>query len=148
MDREVLLLSLMLAGCVNSQNDGLYSTSIFNPAPPQTIRNEKCEDVPAVKIFQVLDDYALADTCEKSSYTEKYSCYGMTVYVQKGKNELFYDNKIIEPKGDQCISYSGTYKYESQNGAQHTVPKIKIINAEIPNPAYQKWENEQKKKEK
>ena len=146
MKKSFIMLSLLLTACVGSQNDDLHTTSIFNPAPAQTIRNEKCENVPAIKLFQVLDNFALAYTCEERSYSDEYSCYGMTVYVPKNKNELFYDDKIIEPKEGQCISYNGTYKYESRNGAQHTVPKVKIIESELPNPEYQKWVKGQEKK--
>ena len=53
---------------------------------------------------------------------------------------------VVQPKDGQCFTYGGTYKYESKNGVQHTVPKVKFVDAETPNPEYQKWLNEQKKK--
>jgi len=139
------LFALVLAGCTGA-NDGTYTTSIFNPAPPQTIRNEKCENIPAVRIFQVLDNFALAFTCEKSEYRDNYSCLGMTVYVPKDKNDLLYDDKIIKPKDGQCISFNGTYKYDTKGDRGKTVPKLKMVDAEIPNPEYIKWEKTQQEK--
>ena len=145
MKKLSLFLGLMLVGCVGAK-DGTYRTSIFNPAPPQVIRNEKCEDVPAVKIFQVLDNFALAFVCE--SYSDSDSCFGMTVYVPKKKDSMFYDGKIIRPEDGECISFNGTYKYQSKDGMQHTVPKIKMADAEFPNPEYEQWEKEQQEKSK
>lgn len=142
MKKSLLFLALALVGCVGAK-EGTYTTSIFNPAPPQIIQNEKCEDIPAVQVFQVLDDYALANVCKKREYSDDYSCLGMTVYVLKNKDELLYDDKIIEPKEGQCISFSGTYKYEAKSKVIKTVPKMKMIDAEISNPEYDRWLKEQ-----
>ena len=145
MKKIFLLLCILplLAGCV--KNSG--TSSIFSTEPAQTIRNEKCEDIPAVKIFQVLDDFSLANTCDSAKYTEGLHCFGYTVYVPKEKGELYFDDKVIKPKDGQCISYSGTYQYEAKNGSEKTVPKVKIVNSEVPNPEYKKWLKEQETRE-
>ncbi len=147
MKRIFLLLCILslLAGCARKS----ITSSIFSIEPAQTIRNEKCEnDVSAIKIFQVVDDFALATTCEYGEYTNDLHCFGYTVYIPKEKGQLYFDGKVIKPKDGQCISYSGTYQYEAKNGSEKTVPKVKMIDAEVPNPEYKKWLKEQEKKEK
>lgn len=135
MKKSLLLFAIVLAGCAKV-GDGMYRTSIFNPAPPQMIRNEKCEDIPAVKVSQVLSNYVLADVVKTG--TDR-----VIVAVPKSKGESYYNDKIIEPKEGQCISFSGTYKYRANDEQTRTVPKIKMVDAEVPNPEYEEWLKEQ-----
>ena len=94
--------------------------------------NEKCENIPAVEIFQVTDKFALASACEYLPYSENYSqnfsCTGMTVYVAKTADDLFYDELILEPPRGKCISFSGTYQYETNFGTVKTIPVLKMID--------------------
>lgn len=137
----IILSCLILFGC--TENNILETVT----APSKTIHNQKCENVPAVRVFQVLDTFALATTCEYGKYTGDLYCWGHTVYVPKDKGKIYYDDQIIKPEEDKCIVYSGTYKYESEDERVRTVPKIKFVKDEIENPEYTKWVKENKKKE-
>lgn len=139
MKKIKFLAFVLLSGCAVTE-------SIF--APPKMINNPKCEEIHSVKLFQVLDRFALAQTCSISEISDDLICYGLTVYVPKEKNKLYYDNLLIEPEKDMCISYSGTYSYESNDGAIRTVPKLKFVKKKIENPAYKKFLEEKSKKEK
>lgn len=134
MKKIKFLAFVLLSGCAVTE-------SIF--APPKMINNPKCEEIHSVKLFQVLDRFALAQTCSISEISDD-----LTVYVPKEKNKLYYDNLLIEPEKDMCISYSGTYSYESNDGAIRTVPKLKFVKKKIENPAYKKFLEEKSKKEK
>lgn len=97
----------------------------------ELVLNEKCEAIPAVKIFQVLDKFSLANACEISEYTDVLSCFGLTVYVPKKEGKIYYDDQIIKPSKKQCISFEGTYQYEAGRGdfkRMKTVPILKIVN--------------------
>lgn len=100
------------------------------------IKNEKCEDIVAVKVFQVLDNFSLAHVCETSPYIKDLLCFGHTVYVPKEKDKIYFDDQIIKPQPGKCFSFIGVYKYKSQNGFNHTIPKIELIEDEILNPEY------------
>lgn len=68
------------------------------------------------KVFQVLDNYALAN--EKSGYMY----LGKTVLLIS--NDIsFYSDQIIKVDNPKQI---GTYSYENQGGMQLTVPVIDI----------------------
>ena len=97
----------------------------------ELVLNEKCEDIPAVKIFQVLDKFALANACETNEYDKDLTCFGLTVYVPKKEGKIYYDDQIIKPSKKQCISFEETYQYEAGRGEfkrMKTVPVLKIIN--------------------
>lgn len=107
----------------------LCSCSQFDTLSQSFTKNENCEEIAAVKIFQVLDTFALALSCQENySYSNGLSCYGLTVYVPKEEGKIYYDNQIIKPKAGKCISFDSTYQYESKDGNIHTVPILKFIN--------------------
>lgn len=135
---NLVLCLLLLSGCV--KHDDFIISIPFDDTPPKMINNTRCENIVAIKIFQVLDNYSLAHVCEEVSYSDDLSCYGHTVYISKNKNELHFDDKIIKPQEGKCFSYNGVYKYEAMNGMSHTVPKIKFIDSKIKNPAYTEYQ--------
>ena len=140
--KKILLIALFLvAGCVST-------TGMF--APSKTIRNPECKDIDVIDVSQVLDNFILGDVCEKYSYYswgKRYCEYENEhwVYLAKKKGEVYYDNQKIQVPENKCITYVGSYTYETKGGFNKTVPKVKMIDAEIPNPEYQKWEKEQQK---
>jgi len=134
---------LLITGCV--------SNGIF--APSKTIQNPKCEDVyQEIKVFQVLDSYVLGDVCrEKNEYFD-ICTDSIVVYLKKDKGTVYYDGQKVQVPEGKCISYSKSYTYETKNYNKDTksfdkktVPVVKFIDAEIPNPEYQKLEKEQQK---
>ncbi|MBQ4472168.1 MAG: hypothetical protein II942_02870 [Alphaproteobacteria bacterium] len=152
MKKSLVFFALALVGCVGAK-EGTYTTSIFNPAPPQMIRNEKCEDIPAIRVFQVLDKSILARACEYGKYTGDLFCDGYVIYMKKEKGKIYYDDLKIEPKNNECFMYVDSYTYETQqynkdtkSFEKKTVPVAKIVDAEVPNPEYDKWLKEQEKK--
>ena len=42
--------------------------------------------------------------------------------------------------------YIGTFQYVTRDGMVKTVPKVKIIDSEIPNPEYNNWIKSKNKK--
>ncbi len=140
MKEYIIALScLVLFGCAGSNICTESNILETISAPPKTIPNQKCENVPAVKVFQVLDTFALATACKYSEYTNNLMCWGHTVYINKEKDKIYYDDQIIKPEDGKCIVYYGTYKYESKDKIIRTIPKIKFVKAEIENPEYKKY---------
>ena len=97
----------------------------------KTIRNPSCEDITSFQVFQVLDNFVLATVCQ---YMEYQHCLGHTVYFQKekGKGKIYFDDQIIKVKDNECVIFTGTYRYKTQSGYK-TVPIVKIIDSQIPN---------------
>lgn len=122
---------MILFGCETTKI--LSSMQSNNTEPPRTIRNTKCEDVKSFKVFQVLDNFVLANVCRDGD--DEY-CFGHVVYIQKEKNKIYFDDQKINLRRDECAIYIGTYKYEAKNGLLKTVPKVKIISSQVPNPEY------------
>lgn len=142
----VILSFLLLLGCGgNSISDMIY-------APPKMIKNSQCENIAAIKIFQVLDDFALARTCLKYNCRDVYFENNYIVSLPKEKNQIYYDDQIIKTEKGKCASYFGTYEYESEDEKDRirirTVPKIKYIDKKIENPEYQKYQEEKELKNK
>ena len=111
--------------------------------------NPKCEDIPAVKIFQVFDDYALAYACDARYYYlyGDIGCQvGMVVYVPRYEGDILYNEKIIKPIEGMCISFDGIYTYETIDKFIRTIPKIKMINSQISKHKYQNWLDKQQTK--
>ena len=95
----------------------------------KTSRNPKCEDIKSFKVFQVLDKYILASVCD-----DKYDlCMGHTVYFEKEKEKIYFDDQIIKVKNNECAIYTGTFRYQTRDGYK-TVPRVKIIDSQILNP--------------
>jgi hypothetical protein len=87
-------------------------------------QNPKCQNVDEVKIFQTLDNGALAYVCERKSYTD--CAMGITVFVPKRKDMLFYDEQRISPSDGKCFVFDDVYKYTSKDERDRTVPKVKV----------------------
>ncbi|HRZ27106.1 MAG TPA: hypothetical protein P5295_09890 [Spirochaetota bacterium] len=117
MKRIIIFLLIFICGCETTQ------TSI-----QKTIRNQKCEDVQSFKVFQVLDNFILANVCRDGD--DEY-CLGHTVYFQKEKDKIYYDDQLIKVNDNECAIYVGTYKYQTKNGYK-TVPIVKIIDSRMP----------------
>lgn len=124
---------MLFCGCETMET--MSSMQSETKEPPKTIRNTKCEDIKSFKVFQVLDKFVLASVCEDSDTSY---CLGHTVYIEKEKEKIYFDDQIIKVKSDECAIFIGTYKYKTQNGIFRTVPKVKIIDSQVPNPEYEK----------
>ena len=121
-------------------------------APSKTIRNPACRDIDVVDVSQVFDNFILGDVCEEYSHYswgERYCKYENRhgVYLQKENEKIYYDNQKIKVEPGKCVAYTGTYTHKLWSGSE-TVPKVKIIDSEIPNPEYQTWEKRQAEKKK
>lgn len=112
---------------------GVKKESTMETIPDKTIKNPKCQPFDTIKVFQVLDDFALALQCD-GEY-----CTGPVVYIPKENNRLYYDEQKINPPQNKCFSFSGTYQYENKENLMKTVPKITLINAMTTNPKYTEW---------
>lgn len=106
----VLFVAFALLGCVNQTESG----SNYKPT-----YNEDCEDVKAVKVFQTLNDGALASVCD-SSYSD--ICMGATVFVPKLLDKTMWDDKKITPPKGKCFVFNDVYKYTSKDERNRTVP--------------------------
>lgn len=105
------------------------------PVRPSTIRNPRCEDVEAFKVFQVTDDLALASVCEPSRFhSNDWICLGYVVAIPKQKGKIYYDDQIIAAPEGKCAAYVTTYGYETMQGRHKTVPVVAFVDARIPNP--------------
>ena len=112
-------------------------------APPKTIRNPACKNIDSIRVFQVMDNFVLGDVCEE--YSGPNYCRPENehdVYLPKEKGEIYYDNQKIKIETGKCITYTGTYTRKIWGG-DSIIPKVKIVDAEIPNPEYQEWERNQ-----
>lgn len=121
---------------ITIQNPNTYSIpetkKIVESTPPKNVVNSKCQSFKKIKIFQVLDNFALANTCDNDY------CFGPVVYIPKEKGEIYYDEQKITPPNNKCFGFNGTYQYETKDERTKTVPKIAFINATVPNPKYNK----------
>jgi hypothetical protein len=81
-----------------------------------------------------MNDGALAFSCETKYGVE--SCLEMVAFFPKKKGTMYYDDLIVRPENGQCISYDGVYRYPIKSGMYKTVPKIKFLESELPNPSY------------
>ena len=131
------VLSIVLGGCATLQTIN---------KPSETIPNPKCENIPALEVFQVLDKFVLANTCENKSYG--LFCSFPVVYVEKEKGKIYYDDQKIIPSADQCFEYVGTYKYTTKAESEKVVPKAKLVSSKIANPEYELWKKEQEQNKK
>jgi hypothetical protein len=116
-----ILLFLPFIACACTQQEVIQRVR----APSETSINEKCAEIQKYKIFQVMNDGALAFACETQYGVE--TCLGLVAYIPKKKGQIYYDDMIIEPPSGQCITYAGVYRYAIKNGLYKTVPKLKLI---------------------
>ena len=125
MKKIFLLLPLIVCACAEQkaiQTAGASFDIQKIGHSSEKIRNEKCADIQKYKIFQVMNDGALAFACVET-------CLGLVAFVPKKKGQTYYDDMIVEPSDGQCIAYEGTYRYPIKDGRYKTVPKIKYIGS-------------------
>jgi len=130
--KKIFLLSVFVTCSCGIANEteldvATVSESSATEIKKELVLNEKCEDIPAVKIFQVLDKFSLADACKTSEYTGDLSCFGLTVYVPKKEGKIYYDDQIIKPSKTQCISFKGTYQYEAGIGEFKRIKTVSVL---------------------
>ena len=114
MKKPIIILSFIIYGC---------SSNI-------TTNNEKCEDIKTVKIFQTLEDGALANKCEFNwdLLTTECSSFNQVVFISNQNGIEYYDGKKIKISNGKCIVQDGVYKYINKNEIIRTVPKLKVVN--------------------
>jgi hypothetical protein len=130
----MLLTSVLLTSCAAIQR--------VTATQPDKIRNENCMESPRLEVVQVVDTGILAYLCPVNFpdyYDDAFdACInkGDVVYmpVSQRKNDYVDDQKVTLPQ-DKCFSADGTYKFVSTKNIMKTVRKIKIVEAEVPNPA-------------
>jgi hypothetical protein len=126
MKKIFIILLIFICGCETTKTSIQSKTD----EPSKTIRNPKCEDIKSFKVFQVLDNFVLANVCRDSD--DQY-CFGHVVYFPKEKGKIYFDDQIIKVKDNECAIYIGTHQYQTKNGYK-TVPIVKIIDSQITNP--------------
>ncbi len=138
--KKILFLALFsLTACMQNGNSFI--------APSEKINNPKCEKIISIEVFQVLDDFALANACTKK-YDYIDGCKEEhVVYLAKEKGKIYFDEQKIEFPDGKCPVYTGTYTYTTKQEFDKTVPKVKFADKKIKNPAYENWLKEQSKKE-
>ncbi len=125
MNKIFLLSVFLLFGC----------SGVVNRVVQQ--RNPKCENIDRIKIFQVLNDGALASVCESKSFSD---CWpGLTVAIPNQVGELFYDDKIIQAPKGKCFVFLDKYTYKTKVDDTKTVP---IVSFEYEYPAVTEEEQE------
>ena len=130
--KKILFLSLFfLAGC---------STTLLPPS--KTIQNPKCEEILSLEVFQVLDKFVLANACVKNYDYLDWCKESFVVYIPKEKGKIYYDEQKIQFPDGKCPSFYDSYTYTTKQDFNKTVPKLKFINKDIPNPEYKKWEEQ------
>lgn len=153
--KKVILLGLLLCSCV-----GLTT----QPVPPKTIRNPDCFPSHELKVFQVNDKYSLiqlyychpadGDTdVARSCKARRQQMFGGEVFATDMRQVIGEKDWKIESKklydgytvtfGAYCMVLDGTYTYYNTIGTKKTIRKLKMIESQIPNPEYKKWQEEQ-----
>lgn len=115
MKKVFCFFTLMLSAC------GLLRQQSSSVGMWDVERNENCAEFSKIKVFQTLDDGALARVCD--GYDTKY-CSGMVVAITKMWGLELWDDKVITPPKDKCFSYNGTYKYKTKGDDTKTVPVL------------------------
>ncbi len=132
MKKIFMILLIFICGCETTQSSIQSKTD----EPSKTMRNPKCEDINAFKVFQVLDNYVLATVCRDADihiFKNYEACTGHVVSFRKVKETIYFDDQIIKVNDNECAIYTGTYQYPTKQGYK-TVPIVKIINSQITNP--------------
>lgn len=113
---------------------GKGTSPVRSTTAQSTVPNPDCEEVSQFRVFQVLDDFALAYACENTSYDRPDTfCHGHTVYLPREPSKIYYDDQIIKSPPDKCVVYVGTYRIERRYDYK-TVPVVKFVDARIPIP--------------
>lgn len=157
--KKAILLSLVLCSC-----SGLLAPE----APKKTIRNPECFPSHALKVFQVDDKYSLVQlyycyetngdtdtnrSCKsglRKQFNDEIFAADMRQVIGekdwKTETKKLYDGYTVA-LGPYCMVPDGTYTYYNTIGTKKTIRKLKMIESEIPNPEYQKWQEEQAEKD-
>lgn len=128
LKKTFIILLVFICSCETTQTSFTNQSSIKGSS--KSIRNPKCEDITSYKVFQVLDNFVLANACKDND--DQY-CMGYTVYFNKEKGKIYFDDQIIKVKENECAIYVGTYQYQTKLGYK-TVPIVKIIDSQNLNP--------------
>jgi hypothetical protein len=132
-----ILIAIMIAVSACETPQPHRYTPIKAPPQPTTMTNPDCEEVSQFRVFQVLDDFALANACEATSHGDFITCFGHTVYLPREPGKIYYDDQIIKSPPGKCVVYVGTHQYETARGYK-TVPVVKFVDARIPIPPEKK----------
>jgi len=96
------------------------------------VKNPYCEnEFKSYKVFQVLEDFVLAEGCEITSYDKCSTYHGRIFMFPKEKDEIYFDKKILTPASGFCSVYAGVYVYETRGGLNNTVPILFFLPKEI-----------------
>ena len=144
MKKLPLYLSLFTASCA------------LNTIPQETISNPKCLNTHRLEVFQTTDDITLvylrycvdADPeCRSGSIRQENGRLYAIKTAGWATKEHLYDGSIFGFADGECPVLDGTYSYTNTMGAKTTVQQITIIHdAQIPNPEYKTWKEQQDKK--
>lgn len=109
----VLVFCVAIYGVIHS--DGNNGIKMYEK-PTQTI------DIRKFEVIQVLPDgSALASA-------EEWGSYGVLVLFKANEGDTYYDQqKIVIPSG-KCLKQVGTYRYESRQGVEKTVPVVEVFD--------------------
>lgn len=115
--KHLLFLSVLFLSACSS-----IATSSNEPENTwKATKNTECADFDKVKVFQTLDNFALANVCDKD-YPDL--CMSMVVRIDKDFDMELWDDKYITPPEGKCFVYNGTYEYETKAESHKTVPVI------------------------
>ena len=87
------------------------------------VNNENCLQVSKFKVFQTVDDGALAYEC---TATGECSPENQAVFLEEQNNVEYYDGMIVDAPKGKCAIHNGVYKYENTQGTEKTVPVIRF----------------------
>lgn len=141
MNTKLLILAILIAimiavsACEITSRPyrGKGTSPVRSTTAQSTVPNPDCEEVSQFRVFQVLDDFALANACEATSHGDFVTCFGHTVYLPREPGKIYYDDQIIKSPPDKCVVYIGTYRIERRYDYK-TVPVVKFVDARIPIP--------------
>lgn len=87
------------------------------------VKNPYCEnEFDSYEVFQVLQDFVLANGCEVTSYDKCNTLHGRVFMFPKQGEEIYFDKKILSPSDNFCSVYAGIFTYENKAGNINTVP--------------------------
>lgn len=110
-----LFLVVLLSSC------SLFRSGTDDNNMWEAKKNTECADFNSVKVFQTLQDSALAMVCDSGN--TKY-CSGMVVVVPKKWDLQLWDEKVVTPPKGKCFVYGNTVEYKTKNNEKKTVPVL------------------------
>ena len=131
MKKLILFLPILFVGC-----------AMFKPS--EMMRKSECLDADYIDISQVLDDGLLGKICVYTN-GRAYYCGDLDVFLEiKTKNKNYVDGLRAIFDKTECPIKTGTYSYTTIFGAKKTIYKIRMTEAQIPNPDFAKQQNKNK----